>query len=374
MIAQIIESMTRHINPWLFLRRLPPAALLALACAAAGPRLAWAEPLQSVTVQPSALAAPAGFEGRVEAVRQAQLAAQVSGAVVELTVQAGDRVRAGQVLLRIDARAAEQDSAARSAQVAAARAQRDVAGKELARQQQLYAQHYVSQAALDQAQAAWRAAQAQADALAAQAQAAQTQSGWRVVQAPFDGVVAQLAVQCGDMAMPGQPLLTVYDPARLRVSAAVPVSALAGLASGLPGARVLLAAQPDGQPITPVRVQVLPTVDPATHTQEVRAELPPGARAAPGLLARLLLPAPAGATQGAHGGGPHLFVPRTAIVQRAELTGLYVLDATGAPQLRQVRLGQTVGEQVEILSGLDAGERVATDPQAATRAAAQPVK
>ena len=343
-----------------------PALVLAACALLAGlPVVGGAAELASVTVQPSSVAVQASYDGRVEAVRQAQIAAQVPGSVTELNIKAGDRVRAGQVLLRIDARAAEQGAAASGAQVAAARAQLDVAGKELARKRQLFDKHYISQAALDQVEASYRAVQAQVNALAAQAGAAQTQSGFYVVKAPFDGVVSQLAVERGDMAMPGRPLLVVYDPAQLRVSAAVPVTALTG---GVEGARVALATQ--AQPVTPARVQVLPTVDAASLTQEVRAELPQGTSAAPGLFARLLLPgAPVAA---AADGARRLFVPGTAVVRRAEMTGLYVLDQAGAPQLRQVRLGPVAGDQVEILSGLDAGDRVATDPQAATRVVTQP--
>ncbi|WHZ10817.1 MAG: hypothetical protein OJF60_001256 [Burkholderiaceae bacterium] len=358
--------MNREINPHPETWRLPRAVVLPLAFAAAFglPAAAGAAELKSVTVQTSGQAALVGFDGKVEAVRQAQIAAQVPGAIVELNVRAGDHVHAGQVLLRIDARAAEQGAAASSAQVAAARAQLDVAAKELGRKRQLFEKRYISQAALDQAEASYRAAQAQVNALAAQAGAARTQSGFYVVRAPFDGVVSQLAAERGDMAMPGRLLLAVYDPAALRVSAAVPVTVLAG---GIEGARIALAMQ--AQPVTPVRVQVLPTVDPASLTREVRAELPQGTDAVPGLFARLLLPGAQGGA--AVGSGRRLFVPRTAVVRRAEMTGLYVLDSNGAPQLRQVRLGPALGEQVEILSGVDAGERVAVDPQAATRAAAQ---
>ena len=348
----------------LFFRRLPQAA--ALACAvAAGPRMAWADALPTVTARASAQAAPAGFDGRVEAVRQAQIAAQVPGAVVELNVHAGDRARAGQVLLRIDARAAEQGLAASTAQVTAARAQRDVAAKELARKQQLYEKRYISQAALDQAEAAYKAAQAQADALAAQTSAAQTQTAFHEVRAPFDGIVAQVAVERGDMAMPGKPLLTVYDPAQLRVSAFVPATALGENAKGIEGARVQLAGQAEA--IAPARVQALPTVDAASLTREVRADLPAGTSAAPGQFARLLLP-------GAAAGAQRLVVPRATVVRRAEMTGLYVLDESNAPRLRQVRLGAAAGDEVEVLSGLDAGERVVTDPHAATRAAAAQAK
>jgi RND family efflux transporter MFP subunit len=328
---------------------------------AGGSAQAWAAELASTPVRANAIAAAAAYEGRVEAVREARIAAQVSGAVVEMKVQAGDRVRAGQVLLRIDARAAEQGASASGAQVAAARAQLDVAVSGLARQRQLYAKRYISQAALEQAEAAERAARAQVNALAAQAGAAQTQSALHVVRAPFDGVVARRDVARGDMAMPGKPLLTVYDPAQLRVSAAVPVTALG---ADLSGARVTLAGQ--AQPITPTDVQVLPTVDAASLTREVRADLPAGVDAAPGLSARLLLPGAPLAADGA----ARLYVPRAAVLRRAEMTGVYVLDSSGAPRLRQVRLGATAGDEVEVLSGLDADERVATDPQAATRAAA----
>jgi len=253
--------------------------------------------------------------------------------------------------------------------VTAARAQLDVAARELARKRQLFEKHYISQAALDQAEAAHRAAKAQVDALAAQAMAAQTQTGWHVITAPFDGVVAQVAVERGDMAMPGKPLLTVYDPTRLRVSAFVPVTALAASAA-LDGAQIRLTGQAQAQTpmITPTRVQALPTVDAASLTREVRAELPAGTGAVPGLFARLLLaaaPLPS-AAQGAQ----RLSVPLASVVRRAEMTGVYVLGAGDAPLLRQVRLGAVAGDQVEVLSGLDVGERVVTDPQAATRAAA----
>lgn len=129
------------------------------------------------------------------------------------------------MLLRIDARAAEQGAATRSAQVAAARAARDMAATELARQRQLAEKHYISQGALEQAENQHRAAQAQLNAQLAQAGAARTQTSLHVLRAPFDGVVSRLDVARGDMAMPGRPLLTVYDPAALRVAAHVPVSA-----------------------------------------------------------------------------------------------------------------------------------------------------
>ena len=106
----------------------------------------------------------------VEAVRQATLSTQVPGAVVSLSVKAGDKVRAGQELARIDARVAQQQVAGSTAQMEAAQAQLKVATRELERQQQLFQKQYISQGALERAQAQWEAAQAQVQALQAQTQ------------------------------------------------------------------------------------------------------------------------------------------------------------------------------------------------------------
>lgn len=327
------------------------------------PGWAAAEALASVTAQPAAIAS-SGFDGVVEAVRQTVIAAQVSGAVIRLDARVGDSVKAGQVLLQIDARAADQNAAASDAQVQAARASLEVATKEYERQKQLFKKNYISQAALERAESEFKATRAQVAAQGAQAGAARTQSGLHVIRAPYAGVIAEVPVSLGDMAMPGRPLITVYDPSSLRITAAIPQTVAAQVVAGqLPRAELPgLAAQ--RQWVTPVRMQLLPTVDAATHTVDLRVDLPAGLEGvSPGMFSRLWLPLAGGGA----GGTPSLSVPLTAIVRRAELTGLYVLNAEGRPLLRQVRLGRAEGDKVEVLSGLMPGERVATDPQAAAR-------
>ena len=339
------------------------AALVALAFALP----VWSAPadLPFEVARADASAASSAFDGAVEAVRQTVIAAQVSGAVVQLDAKVGDRIKTGQVLLRIDARTADQTATASQAQVQAARASLDVASKELARQQQLFQSNFISQAALDRAESEFKATQAQVNAQVAQAGAAQTLTGLHVVRAPYDGVIAEVPVALGDMALPGRPLLTVYDPSALRITAAVPQTVATQIVSG----QVLRAELP-GLPTarqwpTPARVQVLPTVDASTHTVQVRADLPSGLEGvAPGMFARLWLPLPATAGSPAAAG---LSIPRQAIVRRAEMIGLYVLDPNGRPVLRQVRIGRSHGDRVEILSGLMPGERVVTEPQVAAR-------
>jgi membrane fusion protein, multidrug efflux system len=318
--------------------------------------------LTTAVVQSNGAAGSSSFDGIVDAVRQTVIAAQVQGAVMTLNVKAGDTVKAGQVLLHIDARTASQNSAASRAQVQAAGSALDVATKEYQRQKQLLQKEYISQAAFERAEAQYRATSAELNAQIAQAGAADIQSGFFVVKAPYTGVVSEVPIALGHIAMPGRPLLTMYDPAALRVTASVPQTALAQFTKTMP-ARVELPALPaDRQWLDQPAVQVLPTFDAGTHSGEVRVNLPEGIKGVtPGMFARVWVQIPRASSS-------RLYVPASAIVRRAEVTGLYVIDAKGRPVLRQVRLGRTQDNMVEVLSGASSGERVALDPQAAARA------
>jgi multidrug efflux system membrane fusion protein len=346
-------------------RRRFGSVIIAAALAAGGAVQAQtpAAALASAPVRAAAEARSLGFDGTVEAVRQTVLAAQVPGAVVGLDVRVADRVKAGQTLVRIDARAADQTAAATSAQVTAIRASLEVATKELERQRQLFQKEYISRAALERAEAQYTATRAQLDAQAAQAGAARTQSGLHRVSAPYAGVVAEVAVELGDMAMPGRPLLSLYDPTAMRVTVAVPQSVGARpIASE--AVRIALGATADRDGIRPTRVTVLPTVDAATHTVQLRLDLPSSLQGvSPGAFARVSFSAEGTET----GRPPRLFVPAAALVRRAELSAVYVIDPQGRPLLRQVRPGPALGTEIEILAGVTAGERVALDPQAAAR-------
>ncbi len=334
------------------------AAIIALAVVAP---IAVAAGIETVVVQAAGSEAVYVADGVVEAIRQSAIAAQVAGRITELSVKAGDPVRSGQVLARIDERAAAGQAAASRAQVAAVQAQLDAARKEYERSQRLYQKQYISQAALEQAEAQFKATQAQAQAMLAQAGAAGAETSLRTLRAPYNGLLASVAAELGDMAVPGKLLMTVYDPGRLRVVVEVPESYASALTPGaavkleFPGARDALRWQQARS------VTVLPTADPASHTVQVRLALQANiAGLPPGMFARAHLPLSGQRSDG-------LLVPARTVIKRTELYAVYVVNDSGKPQLRQVRLGRTVGDQVEILAGLRAGERIALDPLAAAR-------
>ncbi|MHA3902938.1 efflux RND transporter periplasmic adaptor subunit [Castellaniella sp. WN] len=310
---------------------------------------------QSLRTAPvNAITAPdqLSLDGTVQAIREATLAAQVAGTVASVEIQAGDAVRAGQALLRLDGQEAMQAQQAAQALIREADAELALAQAELRRRATLYAERYISQAAYQQAQARAATARAQAAARHAQADAARTHHGYFTIQAPYDGLIGRLDAHPGDMVMPGQPLATLFDPGALRIQAAVPQHNIGQLA---PQAHV---QWPPGHPNLPetLPVQVLPTRDATSLTGIIRLALPPGAPGpAPGTPVRIRIDLDGTART-------RLWVPAEAVVRRADLHGIYVLGADGTPRLRQVRLGPRDGDQVEILAGLAAGETVVLDP------------
>ena len=300
----------------------------------------------------------------IQAVRQTQVAPQVAGRITALTVRAGDRVSAGQVLARIDERAADQQSQASRALVAAAQAELEAARRELERSRRLFARQYISQAAMDEAEARFKVAEARSLASSANAGVAGTSALLHTIVAPYAGVVASVAVELGDSAMPGKPLLTLFDPGALRVEAIVPEGASGGLHDGAGSIRVDIPAAPEASRNPSAGpLQVLPTADPASHTLVVRLGLPAKlAGVIPGMYARVLLPA-------ADADRASVLVPAAAVFRRSEMYAVYVLDSGGRPRLRQVRPGGTAGGRTRVLAGLEPGEQVLLDPLSAERQA-----
>jgi RND family efflux transporter MFP subunit len=332
-------------------------------CAAVTPALAQPASGVGATLEVAVRELPQTLEaeGVVEAVRQATLGAQVAGRIVELSVKAGDTVRAGQVLARIDARTADQAVAASLSQVAEAEANLANAKRKHERNRELLAQKFVSQAAVDQSEAEYKAAQAQLAAVKANAGQAVAAQSFNTIAAPYAGVIGATHAELGDMAQPGRALVTVFDPRELRVTAALPQGSLPRVKLDAPVEVELTAL---GKRVSATKVTVIPLADARTHTTRIRLDLPPTEGVLPGQFAR------------AHfvtGTVRAIGVPATALLRRGEVTAVYVIDAQGRPLLRQVRAGENLGQgQVEILAGLSGGERIALNPVQAGMASAGP--
>ncbi|HJW03710.1 MAG TPA: efflux RND transporter periplasmic adaptor subunit [Azospira sp.] len=293
--------------------------------------------LPSRVVQPREVSLTLPAEGVVEALHQATVAAQVAGRVVDMRVDAGQAVKKGEVLMRLDVQEAAEANAAAQATLINARANYE-------RTRSLRQQNFLSQAALDKAKADLDAAQAGA----AGAGAGQSRG---TITSPLTGLVAKRLTELGEMAALGRPLVTVYDPAGLRVTVDVPQYRLSQL-------RQVKSAQVEfpelGKRVESASVQLLPAADASTHTAQLRVNLPAELKdVVPGMAAR------------AHfvvGKAVKLTVPAGAVVRRGEVAAVYVQEA-GSLKLRQLRLGEAVGDgEIEVLAGLKAGETIILDP------------
>mgnify|MGYP006198774181 CR=1 FL=1 len=180
--------------------------------------------VKAVAVGKKSVANYSDIDGVVEAVMQSTLSSQIPGRVLSLNVKAGDRVKAGQVLATIDDRETQTGVLRSQAQLQQSDAELRQLQIALKRTQELKTQGFVSSAALDLAEAQYKAAQAGRDSAgAASAQAKVTQT-FSKITAPYDAWVLETSVQAGDLAMPGKPLMTVYAPQPLRVVLQWPAS------------------------------------------------------------------------------------------------------------------------------------------------------
>lgn len=294
-------------------------------------------------------------EASIEAVQQSTLAAQVSGRISAVFADAGDAVHSGQRLLTIDAGELAAATAAAAADIAQARSALDNARTELERARSLVAQRFLSQSALDLATTRHDAAVATLDAARARHAQAQVVQAHTSVHAPLSGLIASRHIEAGEMAQPGRPLFTLYDPAHMRAVADLAPQRLAALGTGPLQATIELPAS--GRRLAASRITVLPAADASTHTVRVRIELPAGTEdVLPGSFARVHFHG--------HSAGASLSIPAAAVLRRGELSAVYVAAEDGDFRLRQLRLGRTLdaGERIEVLSGLSGDERIALDP------------
>jgi len=330
--------------------------------------VAMAETVPVLTVAPQSAAAAFELEGVVQAVRQATLSAQVGGNVIGMPVKAGDRLKAGQLVARLDARDAlaalqrsdagvvQTDGVLRNARQAADRA------RELRRQ------GFISQAALDAAETDLSTAQAGAEqARAAQRQSALAQA-FATLTAPFDALVLATHVEAGDLALPGRAVVTLYAPGALRVVVQVPASRAAAARA----AQRVSVRLPDGSQARPAQQTFLPSTDPVSQTVELRLDL--DTRNASGLVPGQALAVQFEGGAAAANAPSARWLPGSAVLQRGELTAVYVVQGD-AFALRSVRTGAAAADgRIPVWAGIQPGERIAADAVRAGLAGATPAR
>lgn len=294
------------------------------------------------TVRDTTIQATLEASGVAEPLRQASLSTRIMGTVTAVLVQEGDAVRAGQTLVRIDARELGAKSAQVAASIGAAEAMHRDAVTQANRIRALYADSAATRAQLDaaetglaQAEAGLRASRAAEAELAAVASYAE-------IRAPFAGVITARLVDPGAFAAPGTPLVTVQDASVLRLTVSAAPDAVAGIRRGQ-----TLDGTIEGRPVRATVEGIVPAAAGNLYTINARVANTGGAMLA-GSSAALSLPL---------GERAALVVPVGAIHKEGDLTGVTLRTEAG-DITRWVRLGATSGDVVEVTAGVRAGDRI----------------
>lgn len=272
----------------------------------------------------------------------AQMAPKVPGRITAITVDVGDAIKKGQVLVRIEASETQARLSSLRAELLGAQAKAKRALADAQRAQNLFRQEALTQERLDAALAEGQAAQAQAEALRHAVAEASASLQENFLRAPFDGHVVERHADPGDMALPGKTVLSLQSAKRLEVQVAIPESCAKSLAPG-----EALDVDVSGRALQAQVTEIAPAADPWTHTVKVKASLSDEALM-PGQFAWV----------GQKCGTVKVFlVPARAITRVGQLEEVRLVQE-GKVHTRLLRTGRAYGEMVEVLSGLEPGDTV----------------
>lgn len=270
--------------------------------------------------------------GTVTARTASTISSKLMGTVRAVHVREGDLVKKGALLVTLDQRQVE-------AQLQKAQANAEVAAKEYRRYQQLLSTQSVTQQEFDRAEARHRQAQAAVAAATVSSKDAK-------VRAPYDGRVVAKMINPGDLASPGTPFLTIEQEGLFCTDLVLPERHIQAVKIGHEVQVVVPALS--SQAVVGDVGRINPSADARSRSFQVKVRMPEGLDLKSGMFARVFIPL---------GGTGMLLIPKTAVVDQGQLQGVFIVDATMKARFRLVRIGKTVGDQVEVVSGLKAGGR-----------------
>jgi RND family efflux transporter MFP subunit len=311
------------------------------------------ESLESVTLAYQTTVRGYLLDGTVEAVNRSTITAQTGGQVEKILFDVDDYVEKGALVVQIKNTEQRAQAAQAEADVKSAAARLQEAQDEYRRIEGVFKKSLVSQSAMDKAETALRAARASHESAQARLAQAQEQLSYTLIRAPYSGIVTRRHLEVGEVASPGQPLISGISLDQLRVTVDVPQS----LVQHVRKSGEALIHMNDGASLKAARITVFPFADPASNSFKVRLGLPEVSTPLfPGMFVKVEFHA---------GSREQLLVPSRSLVYRSEVTGVYVIGEGGKISFRFVRLGNKTDAGIPVLAGLEAGERIALDPIAA---------
>lgn len=339
------------LYPFLLSRRVSIVVITAFVLTACGKGQAPQEPVRAVkvlSVGESASSSDLEFSGEVRARIESNLGFRVSGKLQSRPAEIGQRVKAGALLAQIDPQDYRATAEAAAAQLVAAQTNRDVAGADFKRYQELYAQGFISTAELQRRESAFISAQAQWKQAQAQSSVQGNQSGYTRLLADGNGIVTSVDASAGQVVAAGQAVVRLALDGPRDVVFSVPEDKLSLLKTG---DKVKVRQWVDGKNLEAVVRDVSASADSVTRTFLAKAALPKDANPVLGSTVTVSL--------ASGGSAKTIKLPTSALRLEAGATSVWVLDPnTMTVKSQAIEVNTADGNDAVVTSGLHNGDQV----------------
>lgn len=316
-------------------------------------QVAQAADAESITTQWQTRPSYRSLDGVLEAVNESTVSAQTSGTVVKINVDVNDYVTANTVIMELDSTETTARLQQAKAQLVEAQSNQTASTANFQRIQQLYTQQMVSKADFDRTKAAFDSANSRLKLAEAGVVEAEKLLSYSKVVAPYSGIVKKRLIQLGETAQPGKPLMVGLSLDAQRVVFSVPQNMIENLRA----AKAVDVVLPNNEVVSASSLLIFPDADLQSHTFKARANLPEKiANLYPGMMVKVNVPVATRQT---------MQLPLSALVQRGEISAVYVRSEKNELNLRQIRVGEKTKDSFEVISGLSENETVMTDAQKA---------
>ena len=286
--------------------------------------------------------------GKIQAKNSADLSTRMMGYVNKVHVNVGDQVRKGQLLVSINNADLQAKKAQVNAGITEATAAFNNAQKDYNRFKNLFASNSASQKEMDDITANFEMAKARLEAANQMKNEINAQFTYSNISAPFNGIITGKNIKVGDMANPGMPLISIETPGAFEVIAMVPETEISSIKTGI---TVDVLVKSINKSLKGKVTEVSTSAKNTGGQYLVKIDLDETeANILSGMFATVQFPVERKAATAM------VLVPTDAIVKNGQLSGIYTVSQSNTALLRWLRLGRTFGNQVEVLSGLNADE------------------
>jgi RND family efflux transporter MFP subunit len=307
--------------------------------------------LQTFEVASNLIGGNIKYVGNICSRTKATISSKIVARIEKIFVQSGDFVKKGDKLVKLEDKDVNAKLKQAQAALDSAKTNLNQSKTDYERYKSLYDEKTVTKEQFDRFDSAYKMAVSSVEQAEEAKKEAQAYLGYSFIMAPFDGVIVQKQAEEGDMASPGNPIVTMYDPKDIWFESQVPESRANQI---IIGQKVTVNVDALKEKLDGSVKEIVPAVDQASRTVTIRVDIPKDDRLKCGMYGSFDVPS---------GNVETILIPKTAVKKIGQLDSVYVVTGDSV-SLRNITLGKDYGDKVEVLSGISRGDKVVINPDA----------